>query len=153
MQLEEIKKVKHADLAQLYFDLLAKHNAGVEELRKEVAADFDKIKAEAGRASQLDKDIEALKEDNNSLVKEKLELVDQIEAKDEIIAGLNQRVLELDAAVDHTKVTVEHQGKKFEVLYSRLKHNGEFINAEDLKNFPEVIAELVEMKSGALKPV
>ena len=153
MQLEEIKKVKHADLAQMYFDLLKKHNAGVEELRKEVAADYTQIKAEADRASQLDKDIEALKEDNTSLLEEKLDFETQIKNQNEIIAGLNQRVLELDAAVDHTKVTVEHQGKKFEVLYSRLKHNGEFINAEDLKNFPEVIAELVEMKSGALKPV
>lgn len=66
-------------------------------------------------------------------------------------AELQQRLQSTEEDLDRVKVIVTHDKKKYEVLTPKFSYQGQAYEAKDLKNNKEVVAELIEKKSGILR--
>lgn len=155
MSIEEIKKMKRADLDQALFDLIEKQNKDLEKIKQlteengQLVVVVDKGKAEI---LKLEDSVQSLK--NGEVDIESFnELKATCENQEQLIRELNATVAKLDKVAKETRTTVEYEGKTFEVVLPQFKHNGEVYQAADLQNLPEVVEELIDIKSGALKLV
>ncbi len=86
--------------------------------------------------------LEAEKNAHSETVKQSSEIVNELKSK-----------VEDKSKATPGKVTVIHDKKKYHVAIPSFKLNGKVYKADDLKNHPEVVKELVEEKSGVLVPV
>jgi uncharacterized coiled-coil protein SlyX len=155
MSIEEIKKMKRADLDQAHLELIeqllktAEARKLLEEENGRLVILVDNGKAEI---LKLEDSVKTLK--NGEVDLESFnELKATCESQEQLIRELNATVAKLDKVAKETRTTVEHDGKTFEVVIPQFKHNGEVYQAADLQNLPEVVQELIEIKSGALKLV
>jgi uncharacterized coiled-coil protein SlyX len=155
MTLEEIKKLKRADLDQAHLELIeqllktAEARKLLEEENGRLVILVDNGKAEILELKDLVKSLRDSEVDLESFN----ELKATCESQEQLIRELNATVAKLDKVAKETRTTVEHDGKTFEVVLPQFKHNGEVYQAADLQNLPEVVEELIEIKSGALKLV
>lgn len=155
MTLEEIKKMKRTDLDQAHLELIeqllkdAEARKLLEEENGRLVIVVDNGKAEITRLEDLIKGLQSGEVSLESFN----ELKATCESQEQLIRELNETVSKLDKVAKATRTTVEHEGKTFEVVLPQFKHNGEVYQAADLQNLPEVVTELIEIKSGALKLV
>lgn len=155
MTLEEIKKMKRGDLDQAHFELIeqllkdAEMRKMLEEENGRLVVVVDNGKAEITRLEDLVKSLQSGEVNLDTFN----ELKATCDSQEQIIRELNATVAKLDKVAKDVRTTVEHNGKTFEVVLPQFKHNGEVYQAADLQNLPEVVEELIEIKSGALKLV
>ncbi len=107
------------------------------------------------RIAALTETYKAMKPDE--LVAAILERDATIDEQQEAITELNGQVTALDKKTIDLggDVLVKHNGTTYKVTVKRIldRDSGEYISAADLKDNKELVAKLVKLESGFLKPV
>lgn len=154
MTKEEIEKMKRADLNQAYSAALEKIAGSSSDREKTLEAENQELKAQAEASAQREKVLQDKVEELTTKAESSISK-EEVEHKDELIRQLNKRVSELDKKASVNKTEVEYKGKRYEVVIPafRLPGSKEVINASELLNLPEVVAELVLIKSAILKEI
>lgn len=123
---------------------------------KKEATTEEQLKAALEENKRLTADLDTYKEDHASLTATNQDLGAIIDGLKATVEELNEALAEKDAQVAKSvKRPVIKSGKKSYMLRFKKfthRHNGKSITVteEVLKGNPEIVAELVKMKSGAL---
>lgn len=124
--------------------------AKVNKERDQAVTERDKVTKERDQAV-VDRD-KAKKDlgDKVGLIRQ-LEL--DAEANETVIAGHEARERAAQVAAEGGTTVVTHEGQLYRVLVPQFHFAGQLVKAVDLKNNADVVAQLVETRSGVLEAV
>jgi len=102
---------------------------------------------------ELSLEASGLKESKDILLEENLELRNNLEESEMIVEELKNQINQAEQKVEAITgtVAVNYKGKTYIAVIPRFKHNGISYRAEDLKNNPGLVADLIEDKLGVLR--
>lgn len=125
---------KALDLATLSPEELL---AWAKNAEAQLAEGIEKIETLEKELGELNKKVEKFEKDLEEALEENSNLQEKLE----------------EAPVKGELPTVTHAGKKFSVQIPSFKYKGAIYNAEALSKNKELVAELIEINSGVLKPL